>query len=134
MISIAYNKTTGLVTRINYKPTRLLPNEIAVENLPDIPKHNTNTQTPVLMYKFGKLYYAIQNNSVVEEPESAIPEQEEVEYKPSNEELRRAAYEAEADPFARAYTGYILEGNIVKAEEAKKLYLKTKNSIRKQYP
>jgi hypothetical protein len=134
MISIAYNKTTGLVTRIGYKSTKLLPNEIAVESLPDIPKHDTNTQTPVLMYKFGKLYYAIQNNSVVEEPESAIPEQEEIEYKPSNEELRRSAYEAEADPFARAYIGYMLEGNNIKAEEAKNHYLNAKMSIRTQYP
>lgn len=133
MISIAYNKTTGLVTRINYKPTRLLPNEIAVENLPDIPKHDPNTQTPILIYKFGKLYYTIVKREV-EEPESSIPEQEEVEYKPSNEELRRSAYEAEADPFARAYIGYMLEGNNIKAEEAKNHYLNAKMSIRTQYP
>lgn len=133
MIALSVNNK-GIISRISYNPKRVLPSEIVVEELPTVPKYDINTQTPVLMYKFGKLYYAIQNNSVVEEPESAIPEQEEVEYKPSNEELRRSAYEAEADPFARAYTGYILEGNIVKAEEAKKLYLKTKNSIRKQYP
>jgi hypothetical protein len=133
MIALSVNNK-GIVSRISYNPKRVLPSEIVVEKLPTVPKYDINTQTPVLMYKFGKLYYAIQNNSVVEEPESAIPEQEEVEYKPSNEELRRSAYEAEADPFARAYIGYMLEGNNIKAEEAKNHYLNAKMSIRTQYP
>ncbi len=133
MIALSVNNK-GIVSRISYNPKRVLSSEIVVEELPAIPKYDINTQTPVLMYKFGKLYYTIQNNSVVEEPESAVPEQEEVEYKPSNEELRRAAYEAEADPFARAYIGYMLEGNNVKAEEAKNHYLNAKMSIRTQYP
>lgn len=133
MIALSVNNK-GIVSRISYNPKRVLPSEIVVEELPTVPKYNINTQTPLLMYKFGKLYYAIQNIEGLKEPEPTIPEQEEVEYKPSNKELRKAAYEAEADQYARAYTGYVLEGNIVKAEEAKKLYLKTKNSIREQYP
>lgn len=49
------------------------------------------------------------------------------------EEQRREAYKAEADQYLIAYQGYLLEGNIEKAEEQKQLYLAKKEEIRKRY-
>lgn len=62
-----------------------------------------------------------------------------VQYNPENtieisiEEQRRLAYQQECDKYLIAYQGYLLEGNIEKAEEQKQLYLAKKNEIRKQY-
>lgn len=46
------------------------------------------------------------------------------------EEQRRQAYQAEADQYLIAYHGYLIEGEIEKAEEQKQLYLTKKNEIR----
>lgn len=46
------------------------------------------------------------------------------------EEQRREAYKAEADQYLIAYHGYLIEGEIEKAEEQKQLYLLKKNEIR----
>lgn len=51
----------------------------------------------------------------------------------SIEEQRRQAYQAEADQYLIAYQGYLLEGNIEKAEEQKALYLSKKQEIRERY-
>jgi hypothetical protein len=51
----------------------------------------------------------------------------------SIEEQRREAYKAEADQYLIAYQGYLLEGNIEKAEEQKALYLVKKEEIRKRF-
>lgn len=48
----------------------------------------------------------------------------------SIEEQRRQAYQAEADQYLIAYHGYMLEGELEKAEEQKQLYLLKKNEIR----
>lgn len=48
----------------------------------------------------------------------------------SVEEQRRQAYQAEADQYLIAYHGYLIEGEIEKAEEQKQLYLTKKNEIR----
>lgn len=48
------------------------------------------------------------------------------------EEQRRQAYQAEADQYLIAYQGYLLEGNIEKAEEQKQLYLAKKQEIRER--
>lgn len=49
------------------------------------------------------------------------------------EEQRRQAYQSEADQYLIAYQGYLLEGNIEKAEEQKQLYLAKKEEIRERY-
>ena len=49
------------------------------------------------------------------------------------EEQRRQTYQAEADQYLIAYQGYLLEGNIEKAEEQKALYLSKKQEIRERY-
>jgi hypothetical protein len=49
------------------------------------------------------------------------------------EEQRRQAYQVEADQYLIAYQGYLLEGNIEKAEEQKALYLVKKEEIRKRF-
>lgn len=51
----------------------------------------------------------------------------------SIEEQRRQAYQVEADQYLIAYQGYLLEGNIEKAEEQKALYLAKKEEIRKRF-
>ena len=51
----------------------------------------------------------------------------------SIEEQRRQAYQAECDQYLIAYQGYLLEGDVVKAEEQKELYLANKQEIRKRY-
>ena len=48
----------------------------------------------------------------------------------SAEERRRQAYQVECDQYLIAYHGYILEGELEKAEEQKQLYLQKKNEIR----
>lgn len=59
-----------------------------------------------------------------------------IQYNPENtieisiEEQRRLAYQQECDKYLIAYQGYLLEGNIEKAEEQKQLYLEKKNKIR----
>ena len=45
-------------------------------------------------------------------------------------ELRRQAYEAEADRYLTAYQGYLLEGNLEAAENCKQAYLAKKREIR----
>lgn len=49
------------------------------------------------------------------------------------EEQRRHAYQAEADQYLIAYQGYLVEGNVEKAEEQKQLYLSKKQEIRERY-
>lgn len=49
------------------------------------------------------------------------------------EEQRRGAYQSEADQYLIAYQGYLLEGNLDKAEEQKSLYLAKKEEIRKRF-
>ena len=49
------------------------------------------------------------------------------------EEQRRQAYQAECDQYLIAYHGYILEGELEKAEEQKALYLAKKEEIRKRF-
>lgn len=49
------------------------------------------------------------------------------------EEQRRQAYEQECDKYLVAYQGYLLEGNVEKAEEQKALYLAKKEEIRKRF-
>lgn len=52
---------------------------------------------------------------------------------PTEEELmeaRRVRYQNEADPFLLAYQGYMLEGNVEKAEIQKTLYIAKKQEIR----
>jgi hypothetical protein len=49
------------------------------------------------------------------------------------EEQRRQAYQAECDQYLIAYQGYLLEGNVEKAEEQKQLYLAKKEEIRKRF-
>lgn len=51
----------------------------------------------------------------------------------SIEEQRRGAYQTEADQYLIAYQGYLLEGDVVKAEEQKALYLSKKQEIRERY-
>ena len=51
----------------------------------------------------------------------------------SIEEQRKQAYQAEADQYLIAYHGYMLEGELEKAEEQKALYLAKKAEIREQY-
>jgi hypothetical protein len=49
------------------------------------------------------------------------------------EEQRRQAYQAECDQYLIAYQGYLLEGNVEKAEEQKALYLAKKEEIRERF-
>lgn len=49
------------------------------------------------------------------------------------EEQRRQAYQIECDQYLIAYQGYLLEGNMEKAEEQKSLYLAKKEEIRKRF-
>ena len=49
------------------------------------------------------------------------------------EEQRRQAYQMECDQYLIAYHGYLLEGNVEKAEEQKVLYLAKKEEIRERF-
>jgi hypothetical protein len=49
------------------------------------------------------------------------------------DEQRKYAYQAECDQYLIAYQGYMLEGNVEKAEEQKQLYLAKKQEIRKRF-
>lgn len=74
------------------------------------------------------------------EPTVPMPEPEptyEEPPPPTNEEIsqmRQEAYVAECDPFLTAYQGYLVEGDEVKAESARKAYLKAKAEVRKRFP
>ena len=50
------------------------------------------------------------------------------------EQLREAAYRAEADQYLMAYEGYLAEGKILEADEQKALYLAKKAEIRERFP
>jgi hypothetical protein len=57
-------------------------------------------------------------------------------YKPTPidlEEQRKQAYQVECDQYLIAHQGYLLEGNVEKAEEQKQLYLVKKEEIRKRF-
>lgn len=49
-------------------------------------------------------------------------------------DLRRMAYENEADCHLRAAIGYEFEGDLARAAEAKAAYLEAKAAIRARYP
>lgn len=49
-------------------------------------------------------------------------------------EERKKAYTEECDPYLTAYQGYLVEGDEVKAESARKAYLKAKAEVRKRLP
>ena len=53
---------------------------------------------------------------------------------PNPEQLREAAYRAEADQYLMAYEGYLAEGKILEADEQKARYLAKKAEIRKRFP
>lgn len=56
------------------------------------------------------------------------------EPQPDPEQLREAAYRAEADQYLMAYEGYLAEGKILEADEQKALYLAKKAEIRERFP
>lgn len=49
-------------------------------------------------------------------------------------EERKKAYTEECDPYLVAYQGYLVEGDEVKAESARKAYLKAKAEVRARLP
>lgn len=49
-------------------------------------------------------------------------------------EERKKAYTEECDPYLVAYQGYLVEGDEVKAESARKAYLRAKAEVRARLP
>ena len=112
----------GLVC--NPRPDKLIPlgyKEVSFDEQPepsDPPKH----------YREG---YTEEDDRIRVGWEEYAPEPE---LMANPEQLREAAYRAEADQYLMAYEGYLAEGKILEADEQKALYLAMKAEIRERFP
>lgn len=112
----------GLVC--NPRPDKLIPlgyKEVVCDEHPepsDPPKHYRKTYTE----EADRIRVGWEEYTSVPEPQ------------PDPEQLREAAYRAEADQYLMAYEGYLAEGKILEADEQKALYLAKKAEIRERFP
>ena len=112
----------GLVC--NPRPDKLIPlgyKEVVFDEQPepsDPPKHYREVYTE----EADRIRVGWEEYTSVPEPQ------------PDPEQLREAAYRAEADQSLMAYEGYIAEGKILEADEQKALYLAKKAEIRERFP
>ena len=132
MITITPNYD-GRVMRIGYRDTTLPKGAIEVKEIPQEPTLDEGKACE--LYWNGKaLEWRIVDAPPPPEPEP-IPEPEEPQPPTEEElsELRRLAYEAEADRYLIAMSGYEVEGKTEEAENCRKAYLAKKAEIRARF-
>lgn len=134
MITITPSKD-GRVMRVGYADATLPKGAIEVAEIPQEP--TLEEGKACALYWTGKaLEWRIFDAPPPPQEEHQEPIYEEPA-PPTNEEIsqmRQEAYEAECDSLLTAYLGYTAEGDEIKAESARKAYLRAKAEVRARLP